>query len=108
MNPQFKVLYVSGEESDEQIKTRADRINNLTTENIFILTETDTTIIRKTAENINPDILIIDSIQTLHSDKLDSAPGTVSQIRECTFEILAFSKKPISTNIHYRAYQQRG
>ena len=91
-NPQFKVLYVSGEESDEQIKTRADRINNITSENIFILTETDTTIIRKTAENINPDILIIDSIQTLHSDKLDSAPGTVSQIRECTFEILAFSK----------------
>ena len=60
--------------------------------NIFILTETDTTIIRNAAENIQPEILIIDSIQTLHSDKLDSAPGTVSQIRECTFEILAFSK----------------
>lgn len=92
MNPQFKVLYVSGEESDEQIKTRADRVNPQTTDNIFILTETDTTIIRRAAESIQPDILIIDSIQTLHSDKLDSAPGTVSQIRECTFEILAFSK----------------
>ena len=92
MNPQFKVLYVSGEESDEQIKTRADRVNPESTDNIFILTETDTTIIRNAAENLQPDILIIDSIQTLHSDKLDSAPGTVSQIRECTFEILAFSK----------------
>ncbi len=92
LNPQFKVLYVSGEESDEQIKTRADRVKPETTDNIFILTETDTTIIRKAAENLQPDILIIDSIQTLHSDKLDSAPGTVSQIRECTFEILAFAK----------------
>lgn len=92
LNPQFKVLYVSGEESDEQIKTRADRVKPETTDNIFILTETDTTIIRSAAENLQPDILIIDSIQTLHSDKLDSAPGTVSQIRECTFEILAFSK----------------
>ncbi len=92
LNPQFKVLYVSGEESDEQIKTRADRVKSEISNNIFILTETDTTIIRNAAENIQPEILIIDSIQTLHSDKLDSAPGTVSQIRECTFEILAFSK----------------
>ena len=91
-NPQFKVLYVSGEESDEQIKTRADRVQPNISTNIFILTETDTTIIKKAAEDIQPDILIIDSIQTLHSDNLDSAPGTVSQIRECTFEILAFSK----------------
>tara|TARA_Y100000589_G_scaffold150354_1_gene143448 strand:- start:1090 stop:2457 length:1368 start_codon:yes stop_codon:yes gene_type:complete len=92
LNPQFKVLYVSGEESDEQIKTRADRVKSEISNNIFILTETDTTIIKNAAENIQPEILIIDSIQTLHSDKLDSAPGTVSQIRECTFEILAFSK----------------
>jgi DNA repair protein RadA/Sms len=92
LNPQFKVLYVSGEESDEQIKTRADRVKPQTTDNIFILTETDTAIIKNATENLQPDILIIDSIQTLHSDKLDSAPGTVSQIRESTFEILAFSK----------------
>ena len=92
LNPQFKVLYVSGEESDEQIKTRADRIQSEISTNIFILTETDTSIIKKSAETIQPDILIIDSIQTLHSDKLDSAPGTVSQIRECTFELIAFSK----------------
>ena len=92
LNPQFKVLYVSGEESDEQVKTRADRVNSEISNNIFILTETDTSIIKKAAENIEPDILIIDSIQTLHSDKLDSAPGTISQIRECTFEILGFSK----------------
>ena len=91
-NPQFKVLYVSGEESDEQIKTRADRVQPETSDNIFILTETDTTIIKNASENLQPDILIIDSIQTLHSDKLDSAPGTVSQIRECTYEILAFAK----------------
>lgn len=91
-NPQFKVLYVSGEESDEQIKTRADRLQPETADNIFILTETDTTIIKNASENLQPDILIIDSIQTLHSDKLESAPGTVSQIRECTYEILAFAK----------------
>lgn len=92
LNPQFKVLYISGEESDEQIKTRADRIQSEISTNIFILTETDTSIIKKAAETLQPDILIIDSIQTLHSDKLDSAPGTVSQIRECTFELIAFSK----------------
>lgn len=91
-NPQYKVLYVSGEESDEQIKTRADRINPNTNDNIFILTETDTQIITKSAENVSPDLIIIDSIQTLHTDKIESAPGTVSQIRECTFEILAFAK----------------
>ena len=91
-NSQYKVLYVSGEESDEQIKTRADRILTETNENIYILTETDTQIILKSAENVSPDFIVIDSIQTLHSDKLDSAPGTVSQIRECTFEILAFAK----------------
>lgn len=91
-NPQFKVLYVSGEESDEQIKTRADRLEKSIPENIFILTETDTTIIRKAAEQLEPNILIIDSIQTLQSDQLDSAPGTVSQIRECTYEIMAFAK----------------
>jgi len=92
LNPQFRVLYISGEESDEQIKTRADRIQSEISTNIFILTETDTSIIKKAAETLQPDILIIDSIQTLHSDKLDSAPGTVSQIRECTFELIAFSK----------------
>lgn len=91
-NSQYKVLYVSGEESDEQIKTRADRILTETNEDIYILTETDTQIILKSAENVSPDFIVIDSIQTLHSDKLDSAPGTVSQIRECTFEILAFAK----------------
>lgn len=91
-NPQYKVLYVSGEESDEQIKTRADRINPNTNDNIYILTETDTQIITKSAENVSPDLIIIDSIQTLHTDKIESAPGTVSQIRECTFEILAFAK----------------
>jgi len=91
-NSQYKVLYVSGEESDEQIKTRADRILTKPNDNIYILTETDTQIIIKSAENVSPDFIVIDSIQTLHSDKLESAPGTVSQIRECTFEILAFAK----------------
>lgn len=91
-NSQYKVLYVSGEESDEQIKTRADRILKEPNDNIFILTETDTQIILKSAENVSPDLIVIDSIQTLHSDKIESAPGTVSQIRECTFEILAFAK----------------
>jgi DNA repair protein RadA/Sms len=87
-----KILYVSGEESEEQIKMRADRIGNLKS-NCFILTETNTTKILTQTKALKPDLVIIDSIQTLSSPHLDSAPGSVSQIRDCTTELQRFAKE---------------
>ena len=86
------VLYVSGEESDRQIKMRADRmgVNN---NDCYILTETNTQAIFKHADALEPDLIIIDSIQTLHSIYIESTPGSVSQIRECTGEIQRFAKE---------------
>ena len=87
-----KILYVSGEESEKQIKMRADRINK-NSEHCYILTETSTNNIFQEIEKIQPDILIIDSIQTIHTSYLESAPGSVSQIRECTSELIKFAKE---------------
>lgn len=87
-----KVLYVSGEESEKQIKMRADRINK-TSENCFILCETSTQNIFQQIEQLQPDILVVDSVQTLHTSMIDSTPGSVSQIRSCTGELLKFAKE---------------
>ena len=87
-----KVLYVSGEESEKQIKMRADRINE-TSENCFILCETSTQNIFQQIEKLQPDILVTDSVQTLHTSMIDSTPGSVSQIRSCTGELLKFAKE---------------
>jgi DNA repair protein RadA/Sms len=87
-----KVLYVSGEESEKQIKMRADRINE-TSENCFILCETSTQNIFQQIEQLQPDILVADSVQTLHTSMIDSTPGSVSQIRSCTGELLKFAKE---------------
>lgn len=89
---QHKVLYVSGEESQKQIKMRADRINPKS-ENCFILTETKTQHIFQQISQLEPDLLIIDSIQTLHTDYIESAAGSISQIRECTAELIKFAKE---------------
>ncbi|MCM4166738.1 DNA repair protein RadA [Arenibacter antarcticus] len=88
----YKTLYVSGEESQKQIKMRADRINS-ENETCFILTETKTQNIFKQIEATEPDIVVIDSIQTLHTDYLESAAGSISQIRECTAELIKFAKE---------------
>ena len=88
----YKPLYVSGEESQKQIKMRADRINPVS-ENCLILTETKTQNIFKQIETTEPDIVVIDSIQTLHSDYIESAAGSISQIRECTTELIKFAKE---------------
>lgn len=88
----YKTLYVSGEESQKQIKMRADRIHP-DTENCFILTETKTQHIFQQIEALGPDIVVIDSIQTLHSDYIESAAGSISQIRECTAELIKFAKE---------------
>ena len=87
-----KILYVSGEESEKQIKMRAERINK-TSEHCYILTETSTVNIFQQISQINPDILIVDSIQTLHTAHIESSPGSVSQIRECTAELIKFAKE---------------
>ena len=91
-----KVLYISGEESEKQIKMRAERISE-TSENCFILCETSTQNIFQQIEKLQPDILIIDSIQTLHTSLIDSTPGSVSQVRTCTGELLKFAKETGST-----------
>lgn len=88
-----KVLYVSGEESEQQIKMRAERITDAPTADCYILTETSTQNIFKQIELLEPDIIIVDSIQTLHSAHIDSTPGSVSQVRECTAELLRFAKE---------------
>jgi DNA repair protein RadA/Sms len=87
-----KVLYVSGEESEQQIKMRADRVG-IQNPACYILTETNTQQIFSQIEQIQPDVVIIDSIQTLHSDLIESSPGSISQIRECTAELLRFAKE---------------
>jgi len=87
-----KVLYVSGEESDKQIKMRADRLAD-TNPNNYILTETHTQKIFNHITELAPEVVIIDSIQTLHTDSLDAMPGSISQIRECAAELLTFAKR---------------
>jgi len=111
--PNLKVLYVSGEESERQIKMRAERLApevlsqqssvgsekfNIGSESeinkgCFILTETSTQNIFKQIEALEPDLVVIDSIQTLHSSHIESTPGSVSQVRECTAEMLRFAKE---------------
>jgi DNA repair protein RadA/Sms len=108
--PGLRVLYVSGEESDRQIKMRAERLTNpqppeggqgqITPpsgggggSDCYILTETSTQNIFKQIEHIQPEMVVIDSIQTLHSAHIESTPGSVSQVRECTAELLRFAKE---------------
>ncbi|MDO7541812.1 MAG: DNA repair protein RadA [Flavobacteriales bacterium] len=87
-----KVLYVSGEESQKQIKLRAERIDSKN-ENCYVLSETQTQKVFKQIELLVPNIVIIDSIQTLQTQYIDSSPGSVSQIKECTSELIQFAKK---------------
>ena len=88
----YKTLYVSGEESQNQIKLRAERIQPLN-DSCYILTETKTQNIFKQIEALQPDVVIIDSIQTLQSDYLEASAGSVSQIKECTSELIKFAKE---------------
>ncbi|MDZ4809329.1 MAG: DNA repair protein RadA [Bacteroidota bacterium] len=86
------VLYVSGEESEQQIKMRADRLG-LKNENFYLLTETSTQTIFQEIKKLKPQLVIVDSIQTLHTSFIDSSPGSVSQIRECAAEFQRFAKE---------------
>ena len=88
-----KILYVSGEESASQIKMRADRLTDIQNPNCFLFTEVSVEKIIHEAKKLEPELIIIDSIQTLHSQLLESSPGTVSQIRECSNELIKFAKE---------------
>jgi DNA repair protein RadA/Sms len=88
-----KILYVSGEESASQIKMRADRLTDVQNPNCFLYTETSVEKILKEAKNLQPDVMIVDSIQTLQSQLIESSPGTISQIRECSNELIKFAKE---------------
>ncbi|UMB52926.1 DNA repair protein RadA [Lutibacter sp. A64] len=87
-----KVLYVSGEESQSQIKMRAERLQIKNT-NCLILTETNTQHIFKAIEEVQPEVVVIDSIQTLYTEYIEASPGSISQIRETTAELIKFAKE---------------
>jgi DNA repair protein RadA/Sms len=87
----LKTLYISGEESMQQIKMRAERINK-SENNCYILSETQLESIIRHIDSLKPDIVVIDSIQTVSTERSESSPGSVSQIKECTTEILKYAK----------------
>lgn len=87
-----KVLYISGEESEEQIKMRANRLGK-TPENCYIMSDTSLANVLMQAQLLEPEILIIDSIQTITSAHVESAPGSISQVRECSTEFQRFAKE---------------
>jgi DNA repair protein RadA/Sms len=91
-NIKEKVLYVTGEESAKQIKIRASRIK-VTSETFYVLAETDLNTIIAAINNLNPAVVVIDSIQTVHRSELDNSPGTVTQIRECASLLMEEAKK---------------
>jgi DNA repair protein RadA/Sms len=87
-----RVLYVSGEESEQQIKMRAERIMTSSDE-FYVLTETNTNNIFLAIESLQPDVVILDSIQTMHSNQLESAAGSIGQVRQCAGEFMKFAKE---------------
>lgn len=91
-NMKNKVLYVSGEESLRQLKLRAKRLK-VNYENLFVVTETDLGLIKGAISKTKPDVVIIDSIQTVYNPNFENAPGTVTQIRECTADLMQDAKK---------------
>jgi len=88
----MKVLYVSGEESEEQIRLRADRVCASIPDTLFVLAETNMENVEAVCENMKPDFLIVDSIQTMYSGQLDSAPGSISQVRQTGNQLMRLGK----------------
>lgn len=98
-NPHLKTLYVSGEESEHQVKMRAERLEGTRKQGManadhgcYVLTETNTQNIFKHIDALKPGLVVIDSVQTLHTAVLDASPGSVGQVRECTAELMRFAK----------------
>jgi DNA repair protein RadA/Sms len=85
-------LYISGEESEQQIKMRADRLH-ISNDDFYLLTETNTQTIFQEIKKLKPQLVIADSIQTLHTPYIDASPGSISQIRECAAELQRFAKE---------------
>lgn len=90
--PELCVLYVSGEESSKQLKMRADRIDP-DNQNCLILCETNLEQIFAHVENVKPDLLVVDSIQTVFTENVESSPGSITQVRECSAAILKYAKE---------------
>lgn len=90
--PERRILYVSGEESAHQIKMRAERLNSTNAENIFILCENSLENIFGHIQEVLPELVVIDSIQTMCTETVDSSPGSVTQVRECSATLLRFAK----------------
>lgn len=88
----MSILYVSGEESAHQIKMRAERIQKEVRDNVFILCETSLERIYAGIQQLHPNLLVIDSIQTISTEQVDSSPGSISQVRECAASLLRFAK----------------
>jgi len=93
-----KILYVSGEESAEQIKLRADRLN-IHNDNLLFLSETDIDNVENALEKNEPEFVIIDSVQTMYSEEITSSPGSVSQVREITARVMKMCKQKQITTI---------
>ncbi|MCR4612654.1 MAG: DNA repair protein RadA [Bacteroidaceae bacterium] len=91
--PELNVLYVSGEESARQLKLRADRICETNTSTVQVACESMIEVVMKHIENVAPDLVVIDSIQTIATENVESSPGSVSQIRECAAMLLKFAKE---------------
>ena len=105
-NTNKKVLYISGEESESQIKMRASRLG-VNSQNLYIFAENNLSIIEAHLEKINPDLIIVDSIQTVYSPEISSAPGTVSQIKEGTSKFMKISKKWVYQHLSLVMLQKR-
>lgn len=91
----FKTLYIAGEESETQIRMRAERIG-ITHEELFLLAETNVELIVRQMEALQPNVVIVDSIQTIFTEQLDSAPGSVSQIRESAALLIQYAKRTLT------------
>lgn len=91
MNPSLRVLYVTGEESVSQVKMRADRLGG-NADNCLVFSETQMETVLSQADSVRPDLLVVDSIQTMYADALDASPGSVSQVRECAAMLLRYAK----------------
>ena len=90
--PEKRILYVSGEESTHQLKMRADRIEENVADNVIVLSENALEKILMQVDEVKPDLLIVDSIQTIESETIDSSPGSIVQVRECASALLRYAK----------------
>ena len=86
-----RILYVSGEESQRQLKMRARRLG-VEGESLYFLAETDINTVARSVEELHPEVLIIDSVQTMYNDEIDSAPGSVTQVKDCTMTLMRLAK----------------